>query len=150
MTEDVDLERFMGRWYVVANIPTFIEKDAHNATETYTMNKDGTIDTLFRFNEDGFDGELQTYNPTGFVSETSNSLWGMQFIWPIKAEFIIAYLSPDYRHTIIARNARDYVWIMSRSPDISETTLDQLIQLTVDMGYTREKIQLIPHEGVSL
>ena len=31
----VDLDRFMGDWYVIANIPTFVEKGAHNAVETY-------------------------------------------------------------------------------------------------------------------
>jgi lipocalin len=45
----VDLDRFMGDWYVVANIPTFLEKDAHNAVETYRMNSDGTIATTFLF-----------------------------------------------------------------------------------------------------
>ena len=43
----VDLDRFMGDWYVIANIPTFLEKGAHNAVETYELNDDGTIDTTF-------------------------------------------------------------------------------------------------------
>jgi apolipoprotein D and lipocalin family protein len=46
----VDLERFMGDWYVVASIPAFIEKGAHNAVESYALNSDGTIATTFRFN----------------------------------------------------------------------------------------------------
>ena len=40
--EHVDLARFMGDWYVIANIPTFVEKGAHNAVESYKMNPDGT------------------------------------------------------------------------------------------------------------
>ncbi len=40
LAEDVDLQRFMGDWYVIANIPTFLEKGAHNAVETYSMNND--------------------------------------------------------------------------------------------------------------
>ncbi|MGB5735066.1 MAG: lipocalin family protein, partial [Thiohalocapsa sp.] len=43
----VDLERFMGDWYVVANIPTFVEKGAHNPVESYALNPDGTIATTF-------------------------------------------------------------------------------------------------------
>ena len=43
----VDLDRFMGDWYVIANIPTFIETDAYNAIETYQLNNDGTIATTF-------------------------------------------------------------------------------------------------------
>jgi len=144
--KDVDLSRFMGDWYVIANIPTFIEKGAHNAIESYAMNEDGTIATTFRFNQDSFEGELKQYNPTGYVSENINSEWGMQFIWPFKAEYIIAYLSNDYKHTIIARSARDYLWIMSRSPVIDEHLYQSLVQRCVDMGYQRELIKKIPQQ----
>jgi len=150
LAEKVDLNRFMGDWYVVANIPTFIEEGAHNAIESYALNEDGSIATTFTFNKDSFDGELKTYNPTGYVSEQNNSVWGMQFIWPIKAEFLIAYLSDDYQHTIIARSARDYLWVMSRSPVISDEHYQALLQRSVDMGYSREKIKKVPHQSSSL
>lgn len=73
----VELERFMGDWYVIANIPTYIERGAHNAVESYRRNDDGSIDTTFTFRADSFDGELKRYNPTGFVLDTaSNAVWG--------------------------------------------------------------------------
>lgn len=142
--ENVNLDRFMGDWYVLANIPTFLEKGAHNAVESYRMNPDGSIATRFTFRKHGFSGEQVSYHPTGFVSEQDNSVWGMQFIWPIRAEYIIAYLSDDYQHTIIARSARDYVWIMGRQPQIDEHRLQQLIQFCIDMGYDASKIQRVP------
>lgn len=142
---EVNLERFMGSWYVIANIPTFIEEGAHNAIESYSMNDDGTIATTFTFNQDSFTGELKSYHPTGFVSSTSNSIWGMQFIWPIKAEYVIAYLSEDYQQTIIARSARDYLWIMARTPQIDEEIYLDLVKRAAEMGYEIEKIQTIPH-----
>jgi len=144
--KNVDLSRFMGDWYVIANIPTFIEKGAHNAIESYAMNEDGTIATTFRFNQDSFEGELKRYKPTGYVSESNNSEWRMQFIWPFKAEYIIAYLSKDYKHTIIARSARDYLWIMSRSPVIDEHLYQSLVQRCIDMGYQRELIIKVPQQ----
>ncbi|TNF37315.1 MAG: hypothetical protein EP315_02825 [Gammaproteobacteria bacterium] len=144
--QQVNLHDFMGDWYVIANIPTFLEKGAHNAIESYALQEDGTIATTFRFNQDSYDGELKVYTPTGFVSEEDNSLWGMQFIWPIKAEFVIAYLSTDYQHTIIARSARDYLWIMSRSPAVPESILQDLIQRSAAMGYDPSKIQRVPHQ----
>lgn len=144
LEEHVDLNRFMGDWYVIANIPTFIEKDAHNAIENYQMNEDGSINTTFTFFEGHFKGELKTFNPTGYVSEDNNSIWGMQFLWPIKAEFIIAYLSDDYQNTIIARNARDYIWIMSRSPEVDSKTYEDLIKFSKNIGYQPELIQRVP------
>ena len=115
--DNVDIKRFMGAWYVIACIPTFIETDAYNGVETYTLLPDGTVDTVFTFNKGGFDGPLKRYNPRGFIVDTvNNSTWGMQFIWPIKAEFLITHLTPDYTQTVIGRNKRDYVWIMARTP----------------------------------
>ncbi|MDH5232983.1 MAG: lipocalin family protein, partial [Gammaproteobacteria bacterium] len=42
---EIDLNRFMGDWYVIANIPTFIEEGAHNAVESYKLDEDGTVET---------------------------------------------------------------------------------------------------------
>ena len=102
--DHVDIGRFMGDWYVIANIPTFVERGAHNAVETYALNDDGTIATTFTFRKDGFDGKLKEYNPKGFVLDTeTNALWGMRFIWPIKADYRIVWLDDDYTQTVIAR-----------------------------------------------
>ncbi|NIO39762.1 MAG: hypothetical protein GTO41_05925, partial [Burkholderiales bacterium] len=69
----------MGDWYVIASIPTFIEKDAHNAVESYRLSKKGTIETTFSFESGGFGGKQKTFRPTGFVLDTqSNAVWGMQ------------------------------------------------------------------------
>ena len=89
----VDLNRFMGDWYVIANIPTFIEKDAYNAIESYRLENDGTVATTFRFNKGSLDGPLKEYHPRGFIRDKeSNAVWGMQFIWPFKAEYRIIFL----------------------------------------------------------
>ena len=110
LADKVDLPRFMGDWYVIANIPTFLEKGAYNAVESYAMNEDGTIATTFTFRKDGFDGEKKTYNPRGFVENTeTNALWGMQFVWPFKGDYRIIYLDEDYSTTVIGRQKRDYV-----------------------------------------
>ena len=102
----VDLARFMGRWYVIASIPTFIEKDAHNAVERYALAATARIATTFTFRAGGFDGEEKRYTPRGFVLDrASNALWGMQFVWPIKADYRIVYLTADYSQTVIGRAA---------------------------------------------
>lgn len=144
--DHVDLDRFMGNWYVIANIPTFLEKGAHNAIENYALNDDGTIATTFTFNADSFDGELKRYTPKGFVKDTeSNALWGMRFIWPIKADYRIVYLNDDYTQTIIGRKKRDFVWIMARTPEIPEAEYDRLVGIVADLGYDLSKVERVPH-----
>ena len=120
----------MGDWYVIANIPTFVEKGAHNAVENYALNDDGTIATTFTFRADSFDGKLKTYTPKGFVRNTeTNALWGMQFIWPIKGDFRVVYLDDDYSQTVVGRQKRDFVWIMARTPEIPDAEYRELVDL---------------------
>ena len=140
----VDLPRYMGRWYIIANIPTSFEKGAHNSVESYELNPDGTIATLFSCRKDGFDGELKTVKPKAWVRDATNANWGLQFVWPLKVEHLIAYLSPDYSHTIIARTKRDYVWIMARTPEISEADFEILAGKVAELGYDRTKLQRVP------
>jgi apolipoprotein D and lipocalin family protein len=143
----VDLDRFMGKWYVIANIPTFIEKEAYNAVETYSLNDDGTIATNFTFRKGGFDGDEKEYNPKGFVKDSqSNALWGMQFIWPIKADYRIVYLDEEYSQTVIGRKQRDYVWIMARTPTISDADYEKLIKLSESLGYDAADIRKVPQQ----
>jgi len=141
----VDLQRFMGDWYVIANIPTFIEKGAHNAVESYRLDSDGTIDTTFTFNKDSFDGPKKTYNPRGFVfDKQSNAVWGMRFVWPIKADYRIVHLNDAYTQTIIGRQARDYVWIMARTPTISDSDYQSLLNIVKREGYDVTVVQRVP------
>ena len=144
---NVNLKQFMGDWYVIAAIPTAIETEAYNAIESYKLNEDGTIATTFTFNKGSLDGKVKTYEPKGFVIENSgNALWGMQFIWPIKAEYRITYLDANYSQTIIARNARDYVWIMARDPNMSDADYAKLTKIVADYGYDVAKLRRVPHK----
>ena len=144
--EFVDLDRFMGDWYVIGNIPTPIETEAYNAVETYALNDDGSIATTFAFNKGSFAGARKTYHPTGFVRDASNAVWGMQFLWPFKAEYRVVYVDDSYEHTIIGRTKRDYLWIMSRAPQIAETEYQALVSLLREEGYDVGKIRRVPQQ----
>ncbi|WP_026333196.1 lipocalin family protein [Thioalkalivibrio sp. ALM2T] len=142
--DHVELDRYMGDWYVIANIPTFLERDAYNALEQYALNDDGTIATTFSFNKGGFDGPRREYNPTGFVQSEDNAEWGMRFLWPFKAEFLIVYLDEDYSQTVIGRSKRDYVWIMAREPAMPEDDYQAILAYLDELGYDTDEIQRVP------
>ena len=145
VTRQVDLKRFMGDWYVLGNIPVFIEKEAYNAKESYELADDGTIPTTFTFNKGGFDGPVKTYHPKGFVQDGgTNAAWGMQFIWPFKADYLITYLSPDYQTTIIGVPSRKYAWIMARTKTIPDETYKELVAELGRQGHDISKLRKVP------
>jgi len=147
--ESVDLSRFAGDWFVIANIPTFIETDAYNAVESYAEPVNGRVATTFTFNKGGFEGDQKTYHPTAFIREDSgNAVWGMQFVWPIKAEYRIVYIDPDHQFTIIGRTKRDYVWLMARQPVIADGDYERLLSIIEQEGYDLDKLRLVPQQSV--
>jgi apolipoprotein D and lipocalin family protein len=70
----------------------------------------------------------------------------MQFIWPIKAEYRIVYVDDDYRHTIIGRSKRDYVWIMARTPQIPAQDMQSLRDIIATQGYDIVKLRNVPQQ----
>ncbi len=145
ISRHVDLKRFMGDWYVIGNIPTFIETEAYNAVESYELAEDGTIPTTFTFNKGGFDGPLKTYHPKGFIyNEDTNAEWRMQFIWPFKADYLITYLAKDYQEVIIGVPSRKYAWIMARTKTIPDDRYDELVAELRRQGHDLSKLRKVP------
>jgi apolipoprotein D and lipocalin family protein len=143
----VDIPKFMGDWYVIANIPTRIERDAYNAVESYRLDEKGRVLTTFTFREGGFDGPLKRYNPVGFVKEGSRgAVWGMRFVWPIQADYRVMYVDADYTQTVIGRQKRDYAWIMARTATLSDSDYQRLSALLQSQGYDISGLRKVPQQ----
>ena len=145
LATDVDLARFMGDWYVIAAIPTVFERSAFNPMDSYELAADGSVATTFSFNEGAFDGPRRRMGSRGFVvAGTGNAVWGQQYIWPIEADYRIAYLAADYSQVVVAREKRDYVWIMARTPTIAAADLDRLTAFVAAQGYDTGRLRRMP------
>ena len=144
---NVDLQRFMGDWYVIAHIPSLPEREAWNAVESYRLDGEGRIRTTFQFRKGSFEAPLKTMEPVGrVVPGTNNAVWDMQFVWPIQAEYVIVDLSADYSQTVIGRSKRDYLWIMARTPSIAEADYAALVEKAKALGYDTSKLRKVPQQ----
>ncbi len=142
----VDIERFMGAWCVVANIPTVMERDAFSAIETYTLNDDGTVTTHCSFNKGSYSGVKKTYTSTGYIDSRGNgAIWQMQLFGMIRADFRVVYVSDDYHYAIIGREKRDYVWILSRTSDLPPEDYFDLVRRVREQGYDTNRLRDVPH-----
>ena len=146
----VELERFMGDWYVIGfipiSIPFFSEEGAHNGVESYRLTNEGVIETTYTFRDGDFDGPEKRFTPKGWVyDEETNAEWRMQFVWPFKAAYLIVYLDEDYQKTIIGVPDRKHVWIMSRVPDLSDADYREMLDQAASIGYEVEKVRRVPH-----
>jgi apolipoprotein D and lipocalin family protein len=144
----IDIPRYMGDWFVIASIPTRLEKNAFDAIESYRLDDDGTIETTFTYRKGAFDGKPKKVTARGFVKDDdpSKSVWGMQFLWPIKADYRIAWISEDYSQVVVAREKRDYLWIMARTPTIPDADLARMKSFAASIGYDPARIEDVPQK----
>ena len=146
----VDMPRFMGDWYVIAQIPTYIERKAFYSEESYRLDADGKIRTTFRYRTGSADAPLKSMEPGGrVVPGTYNAGWEMQFVWPIQAEYVIVDLAPDYSRTIVGRSKRDYVWLMARTPSLPAPELAAAIEKIRTLGYDTSKLRMVPQAAAN-
>lgn len=144
---EVELSEFMGAWHVLGFIPLYPERNAVNGIEHYSLTDDGRIETVYRFRDGSVDAPLKTYRPSAtVVPDTGNSQWKMQFLWPFKADYRIAYVDENYEVTIIARQARDYVWLMAREPQLDEKRWQTMLQRIEAMGYNLDEFVRQPQQ----
>lgn len=142
---DLDLPKYMGDWYVIASIPLGPEKNSFNALEQYQLVSDKEVAITFSYNDQSLTGPPVKRTAKGFVSASENSRWGVQFFWPIKAEFVVSYVDADYETTIVARSRRDYIWLMARTPQVESSVLQVLKEKASELGYDLTGLRMVPH-----
>lgn len=147
--ERVELDRFMGSWYVIAHIPPRMTRNAYNSVERYEREKADVVRVVFTYRDGGFDGERERLEMTGYVvAGTNNAVWAMQPFWPIRMENTISHVGPGYDTVIVARSALDYVWIMARTPRIPEAQYRDLVRRVERLGYDPAKLRRVPQQAL--
>jgi len=142
--EKVDIERFMGDWYVIGVIPNFIEKNAINGIESYELLDNDRVKIDYRFT-DTRTGKVKHMQPKAWIyNNESNSEWRVQFLWPVKFPYLIIDLAEDYSYTVIGVPNKKFVWIMSRKPEIPDDTYQDILKNLDEIGYNTAKIKKMP------
>jgi apolipoprotein D and lipocalin family protein len=146
--ESVDLERFMGKWFVIALVPNMIEKGATNSSDTYVLNKDGTIDITYDAIKDGKQRQIKQKGTV--VNKTSNAEWTIQMRKPfvpfMKFPFKIVYVDKNYQFMAVGYPKNSMGWIMGRSTKVSDEDYKKIMSALVELGYTEEQFELVKHD----
>ena len=145
----VDLERFMGLWYVHGYTPTVLDPNAFNPTEEYELMEDGRIQTTYRFRADHPFGQEKVFRPVAKIFDTkTNAEWRMRFFGVINAPYLILFVDDDYRYTVIGHPDRDLAWIMSRSPEIEPAQYERLLAELTQRDFDLTTFKRGVHEQV--
>lgn len=146
--EKVDLERFMGTWYVSAGRFTVFEKDVNNAVEIYRYDKaTDTIDINFSYRQNSPEGKEKKIPQTGkIVAATNSAHWLVSPFWPLKFDYLIIALAEDYSWTAIGVPNQKYLWIMHRKKQASLEEVNLVISHLKAINYKVDEIQIVPQK----
>lgn len=141
----VDLDRYLGRWYVIANIPYFLEQGKVASYDTYAKRPDGRLDNIFTFRKGDFTAPEQSWHGTAWVTNTvTNAEWKVRFIWPLSTTYLVLELDPDYRWAVVGTPGRDLLWVLARDRQMTAADYEHVLGLIEKQGYERTKIVPVP------
>ncbi len=142
----LDLERFMGKWYVLAARGTDFETEAFNSVEAYTWNSEKErIDIDFTYLDKGFDGKKKAVPQKGWIENKETfAHWKVSPFWPLKFDYLVIDLDPNYEWVIVGVPTQKWVWIMGRKWDYSKEEIESLITKVTKLGYRDDNIRIVP------
>lgn len=151
VVSQVDLSRYMGRWYSIASIPqTFDRKCAGGTQARYSLNPDGTVAVLNSCYLG--DGSLSQAKGVAWVADSrTNAKLKVSFIPWLKLNFLagdywIIDLDPDYTYAVVGHPSRQYGWILSRTPQLNPDLLSRIRQRLESQGYEVARFRMVNHQ----
>ncbi|MBN6150971.1 lipocalin family protein [Xanthomonas sp. AmX2] len=140
----VDLQRFMGKWYVIARIPYFAERGRVASSEDYTLKEEGKIAVRYRYRE-GFDEPVEESTARATVKEdTGNRRWTTWRLAVVPTKYRILEVAPDYSWALVDYPGRDLAWVLSRAPDMEHKQYRTLVdRLDHEHGVNVDKLKRV-------
>ena len=138
----LDIHRYMGKWYEIARYDHSFEKGMTHVYTEYSLEKDGKIKVINRGIKDGkakkITGKAKQPDPKEYPGRLKVSF----FLW-FYSDYYILDLDKDYQYAIVGSSSDKYLWILSRTPEMSETRLKNILQKIIQRGYDVSKLVFV-------
>ena len=137
---DFDQERYLGTWYEIARLDHSFERGLSEVTATYSANPDGSIAVLNR----GFDQEEARWREAEgvarFVDSSTVAHLKVSFFGPFYGSYIVFELGENYEHAFVSGFNREYLWLLSRSPQVSDTLRNEFLETITKLGFAPDDL----------
>lgn len=138
----VDLNRYVGRWYEIARYPNRFQKQCTGeVTATYTKRSDGKIEVVneCRVASGGMD---KAKGHAKIADKDTNAKLRVTFFWPFYGNYWVIGLDKDYRWAVVGEPSRKYLWILSRTPEMNPDEYQQVLAIIRQKGYSTDELVL--------
>jgi apolipoprotein D and lipocalin family protein len=144
----VDLNRYMGNWYVIANIPYSLENGKVASFDTYSPRADGRLNNVFTFRKGSFSAVEKSWHGVAWVvNPQSNAEWKVRFLWPFSTTYLVLELDPDYRWAVVATPGHKLLWVLARVRALDDATYAEILKRITAQGYDVNRLAKVPQPG---
>jgi apolipoprotein D and lipocalin family protein len=138
---NVDVQKYAGKWYEIASYPQRFQKGCHCTTAEYTLSEKGYLIVENRCNRDSVDGKQSYIKGKAFIQpNTGNAKLKVQFFFPFRAKYWIIDLADDYSYAVVSHPNMKYLWILSRTPHLSENVYQGILSRLKEKGFDLNKL----------
>ena len=138
----VEIDRYLGTWYEIARYPNRFQKECVSVTAEYSLRPDGKIKVVNACRKETLDGKLKKIEGKAWVADkATNAKLKVQFFWPFWGAYWIIDLGQEYEYAVVGHPKRKYLWILSRSPDMSSEVYQAIVERLVKQGYDPARLQ---------
>ncbi len=147
--DSVDLQRYQGTWYEIASFPQRFQKGCHCTSATYTATQEEFVVVENRCRKDSINGEESYIKGKAYIVEnTNNAKLEVEFFWPFKGDYWIIDLDKDYQYAVVGHPNREYLWILSRTPQMSDSLYNEITKRIAakgfDLSILQKTVQIAP------
>lgn len=140
----LDLQRFMGRWHVIAHVPYFAERGHVASVDEYTLQPDGDIRVDYTYRENFSSPQKSVQSRATVAPGTGNRQWTTWFFRVIPTKYRILEVAPDYSWALIDYPGRDLAWIFARAPVMDDALYNDLERRLGSYGVNVDKVRRVP------
>jgi apolipoprotein D and lipocalin family protein len=140
----VELNRYLGKWYEIAHLPTRFQRNCTDTTATYSLSTDGSISVL---NECKRNGKVkQIKGKAKVVDKNTGAKLKVTFFWPFYGDYWIVGLGKDYEYAVVGTPNRKNLWILSRTPQMDDQLFSQIIESVKSQGFNLDNLIKTRHQ----
>lgn len=143
----LDLDAYMGDWFVIAHTPGTLDRNAYNAWQRYALDADGSILIDYYLRRGDFAGEQVLLQPRAFVRHAGSlAEWDVRYVWPLENKYWVLYVSPGYDLAVVGNPSRSFAMILSRTPEIAPNVYSDLALFLQQRGFDISLLRKVPQQ----
>lgn len=140
--KELDLDRYLGKWYEIARFDHSFERGLVGVTATYSYRDDGKIKVVNAGYKNNLNGPYE--EAVGKAKQPrpqkEPGKLKVSFFWIFYADYFILELDENYQWALIGSSSDKYLWILSRTPQLKPEILDYILKKAEERGYNTDKL----------